>query len=143
MSTVASQLASISSMHEVPQLQVLEQAMKSLLPDTMDDEDRIGLLRLFEKFPEDDGYGAFSSIISLLEKAGEYEPLLIDSVNRRATEFNLRMIARMLNARITNIGTTDLLSVLRRVAEDSESLKSAAEWAKIFISQAPSNGKDA
>ena len=143
MSTVASHLASISSMHDVPQLQALEEALKSLLPDTMDDEDRIGLLRLFERFPEDDGYGAFSSIISLLEKAGGYEPLLIESVNRRATEFNLRMIARILNAGITHIGATDLLSVLRRVADYSESPKSAAEWAKIFISQAPSSGKDA
>jgi hypothetical protein len=142
-SDLTSQLNALTSLREVAQLAELERVFKAVAATGATQEECEGLLRLFERFPEDDGFGLFSSIITVVERCPSYEPLLLESINRVPTEFNLRMVSRLINAGIRHIGEVDLPSLLDRIAESPRALQSARRWARIFIGQAVNRETDA
>lgn len=77
------------------------------------------LLRVFERFPTQDGYGVFWSILHGLESlSGRYEGKLVESVRRAPSEFGLVMVNRMLNAGHAEAGGVSLLAVLREASEN-------------------------
>jgi hypothetical protein len=73
------------------------------------------LLRVFERYPTDDGAGVFWSILHGIESLPGYESLLIDSLRRRPSEFALIMVNRLLNSEIETVGTDRLTTVLEQV----------------------------
>lgn len=92
------------------------------------------LFGVFERFPEHDGYGVFWSILHGLESLPDYESPLVDSVRRRPTEFNVRMIDRILNAGQNSISGADGLMLLREVLvhpdATDQARKNAGEYLK-------------
>ena len=110
-------LDSITDAENERDLQTLEVALRSIagLPDPALVVP--ALLRVFERFPWSDGFESFWTILHQLERTPGYEPLLIASVRRSPGEFNLLMINRLLNGGTTSVAGTDLVSVLREVAE--------------------------
>lgn len=82
-------------------------------PDAVQAAD--ALLGIFERFPDHDGYGVFWTIIHALEAMPGYEHHLLPSVCRVPCEFNLTMLARRLNAKMTEIGGVKILDELARI----------------------------
>ena len=76
------------------------------------------MLRVFERFPEDDGGGVFWSIVHGLETLSGYEEKLVESVKSRPSEFGLLMVNRLLNANQTHVADTNLLHLLSSIAVD-------------------------
>src|SRR6476620_345107 len=78
------------------------------------------LLHIFERFPLDDAYGVFWSILHTLEGIPGYEWRLLASVQRQPAYYSLDMVNRLLNSGCVAIGDTSLLALLQRVADDAE-----------------------
>jgi hypothetical protein len=56
------------------------------------------LLRLFERFPEHDGFGVFWAALHGIEDIPNYEQDLVESLERRRSQFGLVMAQRILNS---------------------------------------------
>jgi hypothetical protein len=80
--------------------------------------------RLYERFPEDDGYGLFWSILHGIETLPRWERLAVESVRRRPSHFPLLMVIRLLNSGVKESGGQDLMQLLRQVAADERCLPS-------------------
>lgn len=81
----------------------------------VDDEAISACLRVFEKYPEEDGAGVFFTIIHTLEHFGGYEAALASSVLRSPNQWNLLMLNRMLNAEIDVAGDYAIFELLMSV----------------------------
>jgi hypothetical protein len=114
------------------QLKQLDDLVTALDADILNRNDVGQLLGVFERFPDDDGFGVFWQILHLLEQAGGYESALVDSVRRSPGEFNLTMINRLLNGGIAIVGTQSLLSLLEEVARTEQADPDSA-WAMHFL----------
>jgi hypothetical protein len=119
--------------HDETQLRQLEEAVGAARPEDCGQPDFRALLGVFERFPEDDGYGIFWSIVHYLEACAGYESALIESVTRSPVEFNLLMVNRLINGGVTEIEGQALLSVLASVASNPAALRSARKSANGFI----------
>jgi hypothetical protein len=96
--------------------------------------DHLGVwFRLYERFPEADGYGVFWTILHGIEATPGYEPLIVESVRRYPSQFPLLMVNRQLNGGVRQIGGVDLLEVLRQVATDERCLPSVRIDARGFL----------
>jgi hypothetical protein len=89
--------------------------------------------RLYERFPEDHGYGVFWTILHGLEAQPECDAAVVASVHRRPTHYSVMMVNRMLNADIRTAAGTDLLELLRQVAADERIATSVREDAEKFL----------
>ena len=123
----------IDSATDSAQLQVLDHAMQEFfaVPDAARHVQV--LFRLFERFPEDDGYESFWSILHGIESLPNYEQEVIASVQRRASQFPVLMINRMLNAGQQRVGDIDLMRLLESVAADTNCPESVRNDARGFI----------
>lgn len=119
--------------HDEIQLQKLEEAVSAIRREACGQPEFRALLGVFERFPEDDGYGIFWSIVHCLEACKGYEPALIESVTRTPTEFNLLMVNRLLNGGVAEIDGQSLLSVLASAAANPAASQNARESAQGFI----------
>ena len=115
------------------QLKRLVDSIDSLDATNLNASDVRQLLGVFERFPDDDGFESFWGIIHLLERAGNYESALIDSVRRSPGEFNLMMINRLLNGGIKNVGDQSLLSLLEEVAQTEGDDPNSGRLAMRFV----------
>jgi hypothetical protein len=115
------------------QLQQLEEAVGTTRPEDCGQPEFRALLSVFERFPEDDGYGIFWSIVHCLEASQGYESALIESVSRCPAEFNLLMVNRLINGGVTEIEGRSLLSVLASVASNHSASARARKLAQGFI----------
>jgi len=124
---------SITDVESEGDLETLEIALRSLstLPDPA--LAAPALLGLFERFPWSDAFGGFWSILHALERMSGYEALLVASVRRAPGEFNLLMVNRLLNGGIDSVGETNLLAVLREIAERTEYSERARQAAAEFL----------
>ena len=130
-----------SDPHDEPQLREFEEAMGAVRPDELGQEEFRALLGVFERFPEDDGYGIFWSIVHYLEACTHYEPVLIESVTRAPCEFNLLMVNRLLNSGVIQVNGQSLLSVLAAVASSPRATSSARKSAQSFIEYQAAHGR--
>ena len=115
------------------QLRVLEEAMGTARRESMGVPEFKALLSVFERFPEDDGYGIFWSIVHLLESCDGYEPSLLESVARSPGEFNVLMVNRLINGGVNEVSGESLLRVLASVANNPLAVASARTSAQQFI----------
>lgn len=131
---VLSVIKSIDSVADVEQLEILQSSLDKLFvsPNLQKEEIEV-LFGLYEKFPTSDGYGLFRSILHKIEAIGNYESLLIESVQRQPALFNLLMIKRMVNSGVYFVGDTDLLNLLTQVANDKNQLEILRQDAQDFI----------
>lgn len=109
----------------------LDRAVSTL--NDIDDEIIAACLRVFERYPEDDGAGVFFTIIHTLEHFGGYESALASSVRRNPNQWNLLMLNRMLDADIDAAGDYTIFELLMNVQKgDSLPLK-LRELAKDYL----------
>ena len=91
------------------------------------------LFSVFERFAEAEDYEVFWAVLHAIEKQGDYEAKLVQSVVRRPMEFNLLMVNRLLNSGVRSVEGSDLLSLLEGVAANSAYSESARERARRFV----------
>jgi len=91
------------------------------------------LFGVFERFPEQDGYGVFWSILHGLESLPDYEGPLIASLRRQPPEFNVRMIDRILNAGRNSVGGVSGLTLLGEVLVHPDATEQAREDAGEYL----------
>jgi hypothetical protein len=89
--------------------------------------------RLFERFPEEDGLESFWSILHGLEAQPDVDRFVIDSVERQPSEFPLRMVNGMINAGQTDVGTLNLLALLKSVAANGSCPVGVRTTARKFV----------
>lgn len=92
------------------------------------------LLGLFERYPEEDGYGVMWSVLHGLESLPNYEPELLRSLARQPSEFGVRMVGRLLNAGMRDVGDVSLLDTLHGLASTAKS-PLIRETARTFASR--------
>jgi hypothetical protein len=108
----------ITSVEDAEQLEILDQSSKDFFTNPDAGVAVAVWFRLFERFPEDDAYGVFWSILHGIEGLAGYDEELIASIRRRPSEFTVLMVNRMINAGQMSVGDTDLLCLLEEVADD-------------------------
>lgn len=87
------------------------------------------MLRIFERFPESDGFGIFWSILHKIEGIPGYEPYLLASVKSKPTDFSVTMINRIINDGQNEIEGEYLLHLLAGIEADthySENIRNVA-----------------
>ncbi len=128
-----SALDSIRSVDDEAELERLDSAVSQVLASDRPELGTDALLRIFERFPEKDGYGVFWSILHGLEKIPGYEAALVESVRRRPSLFGLDMINRILNVGRRQVNGVDLLALLEEVAGSPEPSGVVKENAKDLV----------
>jgi len=98
------------------------------------------LLRVFERFPNDDGAGVFWAVLHGLESVSNYECAVLEAVGRKPTEFAVLMFNRMLNGGIQEIGNIPLLRLLSQVAADGNAGEGVRAAAASFVQYQESKG---
>jgi hypothetical protein len=90
--------------------------------------------RLYERFPDDDGFGVCWGILHMIEG---YHPVsdryVVASVQRKPTEFPVMMINRILNGGVKTVGGVELLALLQGVADNDKNPGSIREVARAFL----------
>jgi hypothetical protein len=141
MSPLAEAIERFTAPHDEAQLQQLEKAVDAIRPQDCGQAEFRALLGVFERFPEDDGYGIFWSIVHCLEACEGYESALIDSVARSPAEFNVLMVNRLLNGGLTEVDGQSLLAVLASVASNPMARSSARKSAQGFVAYQAAQGR--
>jgi hypothetical protein len=130
---IVARIDAITSVNQAEQLEVLDRSIQ----DFFSVPDAVGQVavwfRLFERFPEEDAYGMFWSVLHGIEGLTGYESELIASLRRRPTHFPVLMVNRMLNAGQSSIGDIELIGLLEAVATDDDCLPSVREDARRFV----------
>jgi hypothetical protein len=90
--------------------------------------------RLYERFPDDDGFGVCWGILHMIEA---FHPVsdrfVVASVQRQPTEFPVLMVNRILNSGTKAVGGVDLLALLQVIADDDKNPGSIREVARGFL----------
>jgi hypothetical protein len=120
LSAVVRAVDAVSAVDDPVQLTALEQAVEQFFASPAASQHLEVWFRLFERFPEDDGYELFWSILLGIERQPGYGPLVVASVRRRPSGFPVLMLNRLLNAGQVSVGDVDLLQVLQAVAADEQ-----------------------
>lgn len=81
------------------------------------------LLGVFERYPEDDGFGVAWSVLHGVESLPNYEPELLRSLARQPSEFGVLMVGRLLNAGTLAVEGVSLLDTLRELATTANSTR--------------------
>lgn len=79
------------------------------------------LLSVFERYPEDDGFGVVWSVLHGLESLRDYEPDLLRSLARQPSEFGILMVGRLINAGVREVGGVSLSDMLRELSSTARS----------------------
>ncbi|BEP56463.1 hypothetical protein GmRootV118_37070 [Variovorax sp. V118] len=79
------------------------------------------MLSVFERYPEEDGYGVMWTIVHGLESLPNYQPELLRSLARQPSELGIAMVGRILNVGTTEIGGVSLLQTLHDLANTAAS----------------------
>lgn len=128
-------LDGITSVEDESQLEALQIAIESVSGVQEPARAARAMLGVLERFPRSDGYGTFWSILHSLESIPGYERALIDSIRRRACEFNLLMVNRIINTGTTDVCGTSLLGLLQEVVDSREHDADAREAAARYLAR--------
>jgi hypothetical protein len=131
--SIISSLDGIRSVEDESELGRLEIALNDLSMAERSELATEALLRIFERYPDKDGFGIFWSILHLLESFPDYESALIESVRRRPSSFSLLMVNRILNTGRRYAGDVDLLALLEDSAHTAHAPETVRDEAREFI----------
>ena len=129
-------LDAITNVTDEAQLRNLNQLVDSFFAHPRAAEHLDVWFRFLERFPEDDGFEVFWSILHALEKQAGCDLGVLRSVQRKPSRFPVLMVNRMLNAGIRRVAGVELLDLLRAVATDTNVIPSVSEDAKKFLRHA-------
>ncbi len=111
--SLRSRLLEFNAPEDPQQLKVLDDCLADAFATNLSQEDKAALLEVFERFPEDDGFGVFWGIVHGLEHVDNYEHELVASLRRMPNLFNTVMLNRMLNAGIATVAGESIDGLLR------------------------------
>jgi hypothetical protein len=94
------------------------------------------LLRVFERFPDDDGAGVFWSIVHGLETLPNYQAQLLASVRRVPSCIGVTMLGRLLNAGCHDIDGVPIRQILQEIIMRSDAGENAKDTAQSFLKHA-------
>ena len=140
MKSISDALISFKDPQDEDQLDQLEDLIRLATPEQCGAEVLRSLFSVFERFPEEDGYGVFWSILHLLESCNGCNEALIESVERAPVEFNLRMVNRLLNSGIKQVDGRSLIQLLTNVAEDPDVKPSIRNTANGYLAHQAAHG---
>ena len=140
MKSISDALISFKDPQDEDQLDQLEDLIRLATPEQCGAEVLRSLFSVFERFPEEDGYGVFWSILHLLESCNGCNEALIESVERAPVEFNLRMVNRLLNSGIKQVDGRSLIQLLTNVAEDPDVQPSIRNTANGYLAHQAAHG---
>jgi hypothetical protein len=94
---IINEVDAITSAHDEDELSRLGQALERFfeLPEAAVNLDI--WFRVFERFPEDDGYESFWSILHAIEHQPNFEVSVIESVRRKPSRFPVLMLSTHFN----------------------------------------------
>jgi len=127
-------LKTVASADSENDLKLLDETLTSIFQEGFGNEFVSDLLNVFERFPNQDGFGVFWKILHGIESVPGFEGALLESVEKSPSEFTVRMINRLINAGEDRIGSTNLMQVLRSVAKRTDIPPSVAQEAAGFVS---------
>ena len=133
LSSIVLGIDAVSSLDDEAQLRFLQELMDRFFQEPRNPEELAVWFRLFERFPEDDGYEMFCAILHGIEALPGIEPLVAESVRRRPSRFPVQMLNRMLNAGTTHVEGASVLALLESVVSNPTSPRSVREAAEEFI----------
>lgn len=133
LSAIVLGIDAVSSLDDEAQLRFLEESIERFFQEPRDPKELAVWFRLFERFPEDDGYEMFWAILHGIEALPGIEPLVVASVRRRPSRFPVQMLNRMLNAGTTHVEGVSVLALLESVVSNPVSPQSVREDAQEFI----------
>jgi hypothetical protein len=138
------QLDLITDAKDPQQLRLLGQVLPMLRPESCGANEFQTLLGVLERFPLDDGFESFWSIVHFLEACEGYEPYLVASVLRNPADLTLTMLNRLLNAGSTQCGDTSYAAILESVAANTTFVPELRSRAVKFLEyQQRNSGSDA
>ena len=91
------------------------------------------LLNVLERYPNNDGYGVFWSIVHSLEAIGGYEKELVNSISRQPHEMSILMLNRLINGNVTEIDGELIVNILLNISKNESFEKEFREQAKGFV----------
>ena len=133
--SLRSQLLEFTAPEDPSQLKTLEDCLAKIFTAPLSQEDKAALLEVFERYPEDDGFGVFWSIVHGLEHVNTYETELVASVRRCPNLFNTLMLNRMLNAGITTAAGESIDKLFREVLAHHSASASVAKQVQGFLTR--------
>jgi hypothetical protein len=132
--SLRSELLVLTDLQDSDQLKALEECLtRAFLTGGLSHEDKAALLEVFERFPDEDGFGVFWSILHGLEHVDDYEDELVQSVRRRPGLFNTLMLNRMLNAGIELVAGESIDGLLRELLSHPAANDSVVKQVQGFI----------
>jgi hypothetical protein len=93
------------------------------------------MLRVLERYPEEDGAGVLWSILHGLESLSGYEPQLMMSVRRVPSDLGVTMLGRLLNSACQHIAGMPIREVLLEVVKRSDAGPRARSTADAFLTR--------
>jgi hypothetical protein len=123
------------------QLQALDAAIRSIDPLRCGKSEVKALLGIFERFPEQDGFGVFWGILHVLEACRDYEPELVASVQRKPCEFNVLMVNRLLNAGVTEVSGSSLEDLLLSARASGKATSQALHDIEHYLARRAGEGE--
>ncbi len=98
----------------------LEDVIEQLWQTGEPEEGIVEMFQILENYTDEEGGTALWSILHRLESLPIYEKYLLDSVNRKPSDFNLRMLNRILNVNQTTVYEQPIRSVIKRLLSDNK-----------------------
>ena len=140
MKSLTHALAQFTDPQDAEQLRMLDELINQVAPEQCGEEELRSLFYVFERFPEEDGYGVFWSILHLLEACNGCDEALVESVKRKPVEFNLLMVNRLLNSGISTVNGESLMQLLTCIAESEDTAPSTRRSANGFLAHLAAGG---
>lgn len=126
-------IESITSVDDAAQLQALEASLAVILPLSDLSPALPALFGLLERFPDNDAYGIFWTVLHRIEAHPGYEPALIASLQRAPSTFVIRMAAAVVAGGGSVVPRTDLLQLLQTIADDSRTSPAVQSLARSLL----------
>ncbi|WP_284620792.1 hypothetical protein [Aquabacterium humicola] len=140
-SALSSKLSAFINPQDASQLQELDAAVATALTCGLSQSDKEALLQVFERFPEEDGFGVFWSILHALESADNYEHELVASVRRAPNLFNTLMINRIVNAGINVLAGVSAERLVNEVLSNGVATPGVIKQVQGFLHRQASAGQ--
>lgn len=134
-SSIVQTLGQFSDPQSEAQLKALDAAVQAIKPDECGEAEFRAMLHVFERFPDDDGFGIFWGLVHALEACSGYESEMLASVARKPCEFNVLLVNRLLNAGITDVDGVSLEGVLSSVMESNAATPGVRQDAERYIAR--------
>jgi hypothetical protein len=111
----------------------IDRLIAELFATEQPDQGTAILFQIFERFPNEDGYGGFWAVLHALERISGYENSLVDSVRWQPSSFAVLMINRLLNAGVTLVGRVGLIQLLAEVIANPRTSPEVRQDAQRFL----------